>query len=389
MGQEPIRRVTVLTGDAGFGHRRSANAIAQALTECYGEDCAVEIINPLDDKRVMSLLRKTQGGHDHCARSWRGIYDLAWQATRSTVGGAAIGGSLAVMLYQVMHDIVCRRRPDIIITTYPLYHPALSAVFAASRRRVPLVTVVTDLGPVHPVWYSKDADACLVATPMAKAQALAHGLAAERVHVTGIPVDLAVARGGRDRLALRNDLGWQPDLPTLLAVGSRRVTGLPEVLEEINASGLSLQLVVVAGGDGELHRRMTAVEWRMPAHLYLWSDHVPDLLRASDCVITKAGGLIIAEALACGTPLIITEVMPDQERGNAAVVVQSGAGELAVGPGKVVGVVTRWLAQDGRLLAEHARHAQDLGHPRAAYAVAEHVWALLEGARQGVATPAL
>ena len=94
---------------------------------------------------------------------------------------------------------------------------------------------------------------------------------------------------------------------------------------------------------------------------------------------------LIAESLACGMPVIITEVMPDQERGNAEVVVESGAGEVALGPGKLVEVLGHWLAHDGRLLSERGQRAQALGRPRAAYTVAEYVWALLESSARTVA----
>jgi len=50
------KRVLILTADAGFGHRSAANGVAAALRELYGDDCAVEIVNPLEDDRVAQPL---------------------------------------------------------------------------------------------------------------------------------------------------------------------------------------------------------------------------------------------------------------------------------------------------------------------------------------------
>ena len=54
---EQYKRILILTGDAGFGHRRSANAIARALQETHGHECTVEIVNPMDDDRILPLVR--------------------------------------------------------------------------------------------------------------------------------------------------------------------------------------------------------------------------------------------------------------------------------------------------------------------------------------------
>jgi UDP-N-acetylglucosamine:LPS N-acetylglucosamine transferase len=97
-------------------------------------------------------------------------------------------------------------------------------------------------------------------------------------------------------------------------------------------------------------------------------------MRAADCLLCKSGGLIITEALACGLPLLLVDRLPDQEVGNAEMVVLSGAGELVLSPDGVVNTLKRWLANGGHELAGCARRARAVGRPRAAYDVAERVW---------------
>ncbi len=47
------KRILILTADAGFGHRSAAKAIAAALQGAHRDDCAVEVINPIEDEHVL------------------------------------------------------------------------------------------------------------------------------------------------------------------------------------------------------------------------------------------------------------------------------------------------------------------------------------------------
>ena len=165
----------------------------------------------------------------------------------------------------------------------------------------------------------------------------------------------------------------------MLVVGSKRVQGLPDFLRVLNHSALPLQLAIVAGGDDELYTELQRIEWHLPAHLYNWVADMPSLLHAADCVISKAGGLIIAETLACGLPLLLIDVLPAQEKGNVDIVLQSGAGELALTPGAALEVLYHWLADGGALLTQRASNARAVGRPLAALDIAEFVMSHIQG----------
>ena len=46
------KNILILTADAGFGHRSAAHAVEVALKEAHEEECIVNIVNPLEDKRA-------------------------------------------------------------------------------------------------------------------------------------------------------------------------------------------------------------------------------------------------------------------------------------------------------------------------------------------------
>lgn len=373
-------KILILTSDAGFGHRSAAQAIAAALEETCGDRCAVEIVNPLEDKRTPAILRKGQSDYDRIVREMPDLYKLGYQASDAAAPSTLIESALVVMLFEVMRDLIRRHQPEAIVTTYPLYQAPLGAVYTITRRSIPLITVVTDMATVHRLWFHDAADSCLVSTPAVRDLALEAGLTPERVQVTGIPVHPAIAKEERCQDEIRRELGWRSGMKTVLAVGSKRVEHLEDMLRVLNHSGMELQLALVAGGNDELYKELNAMEWHKTAHLYNFVENMPTLMHAADCIICKAGGLILTEALACGLPMLLIDVIEGQETGNAEHVIEGKAGDLAQDPVTALEVMYHWLDQDGALLAERARNARRLGHPRAAYDVAEKAWGV---AKQG------
>jgi len=224
------------------------------------------------------------------------------------------------------------------------------------------------------LWFHPVADLCLVPTQTVYDLAIEAGLPPEKVKITGIPVRPELVKGNQDQASLRLSLGWRPDLFTVLAVGSKRVEHLYDTLRALNHSGLPLQLVVVAGGDNELHQRFQETEWHVETHCYNFVTEMGVFMRAADCILSKAGGLIVSESLACGLPLILIDVIPGQETGNANHVVSGNAGVLARDPIEVLETMCHWLEEDWRLYHQQAENARCIGYPRAAYDVADLAW---------------
>lgn len=98
-------------------------------------------------------------------------------------------------------------------------------------------------------------------------------------------------------------------------------------------------------------------------------------MRATDCVLGKAGGLTVSESLACGQPLISINVIPGQETGNAEYVTKDKAGDLANDPLEIPKTMYHWLDQGGELYEMRSKNARRLGRPQAADDIAGLAWA--------------
>lgn len=372
------KRILILSSDAGFGHRSSALAIAAAVGEQYGDRCEVAVVNPLNERRVPAVLRRSQQDYDRLVRNRPQIYRLGYQMNDLPVVSAMFSGSLTLLLFEGMRLILRSYQPDAVVVTFPLYHSVLNACYTVANRHIPTITVVTDLAEVHRLWFHRVADMCAVGTERVAAVAQQHGRPANKVQITGLPVNPAFAQKPSDKAVLRQQLGWEPDRMTVLAVGSKRVGKLSEFLRPLNT--LPLQLVIVTGGDDAAYRELQQIEWQMPTHLYNFVDNMPQLMQAADCLVSKAGGLILTEGLACGLPQIVINAIPGQETGNLDYVVANGAATFAAQPEQLRDTVVRWLEDNGRLLHKHAQQAVGLGRPLAAYNVATLAW---EAAQSG------
>lgn len=372
------KRVLILTADAGFGHRSAANAIAAALQETHGSECTCEIVNVLDDERTPRLLHDSQSDYDRIARDMPEVYKFGYEATDANATAGLLERGLQAMLYDAMRRVLQDKQPDVIISTYPLYQAPLSAVFSLTKKIIPLVTVVTDLVTVHQIWFSPYPDLTVVPTEAVRDLAIEAKVPAEQLEVIGIPVHPRLSQETRVKAAIRTELGWDPNLATLLMVGSKRSSLYVDVAHVLNHSGLPVQLIVATGGDEERYAELQKTEWHRPAHVYNFVKNMPTMMRAADGIVCKAGGLTVAESLAAGLPLMLTDVIPGQETGNAEYVVNGGAGELIDAPLKALETVCHWLLNDGALLQERSLNATKLGRPRAAYDIVDRAWALME-----------
>lgn len=378
MQEKLQKRILILTADVGFGHRSAANAIAAALNATRKDHCLVEIFNPLDDKRTPAILRDAQADYDRLVREAPERYKLQYKLGDSKVPNALFESAVTVMLFNVLRDIILKFRPDVIVTTHPMYPAPVSAVLTANELAVPFIIVVTDFVDVHISWLHKWADLWIVPTRAAYEQAVSSNLPKERIHVAGIPVRPEIVLETRTPAEIRQKLGWDKQITTLLAVGSKRVNHLSEVLHVLNHSSLPLQLILVAGGDEELYKELKNVEWHLPAHVYGFVEDMSSFLNASDCILTKAGGLIITESLAAGLPMLFVDVTPGQELGNAEYVIKNRAGEMADNPIRALEVLCHLLQDDAKLLHEYRKQVKKLSLPNSAFTIADMVWSAAE-----------
>lgn len=104
-----------------------------------------------------------------------------------------------------------------------------------------------------------------------------------------------------------------------------------------------------------------------------WVEDVPCLLKSAHLLIGKAGGAMVQEALAAGTPMLVTQILPGQEEGNAMLLIQNGCGVFCPTNEAVVLTVNQLFEGDSMGWRRMKTHAQRLGKPSAAVDLAKKI----------------
>jgi 1,2-diacylglycerol 3-beta-galactosyltransferase len=372
------RKILILTADAGYGHRSAANAIKAALRELYGDQCELRIENPIGNKDTPKFIQQFEQTYDDSVTKTPELYLLSYHALEAPLISDVAKAVVAQLLNGVMHDLIDEFRPDVIVSTYLFYARAVAKVTEDLEIDCPLAVVITDLTDVQSLWYSSAATMHFVPTPKIRQQAYENNVPGTRVRVTGLPVNPAIIRETRGPAEIRKELGWNEEMFTCLVVSGPRTQKMADITQALDKVQ-ELQVVVVCGGNSELYEELKQTEWEGTVHLYDWVEQMPQLLKASDFIVSKAGGLIVSEALASSLPMIIPEALPGQETGNKEYVIENQAGVWAPKTEDVLKVVTSWLDNDSALLREMKSNATKLGKPQAAYDIAKGLWGLSGG----------
>jgi processive 1,2-diacylglycerol beta-glucosyltransferase len=202
---------------------------------------------------------------------------------------------------------------------------------------------------------------------------VARGIPPERVVVTGVPVHEDFARPV-DAAVARRALGLRPELPTVVAMaGSQGSLGrLGDVTRALLRVERPLQAVVVAGRDERLRARLARAAEGSPIRVVGYAADVRTLLAAADLLVTKAGGMTLAEATAAGVPLLLYGSLPGQERGNERFASQAGIALVARSRGELRRLLDRALG-DGTTLERLQGSLRRLRRPDAAQHVLDLV----------------
>lgn len=249
------RNVLILMSDTGGGHRASALALKAAMEELHPNRLNVTIVDMYASCSSLPFRWLPQMYRRLTKRplQWRLTVHLfadfkpvrwfmeQWIHFSSATGLRACLEALQPEVVVSMHAMT---------SLYPL---AALRRLGGGTRRIPVVTVVTDLTTVHPAWFDKNVDVCFVASEEAAALARAKGLRASQLRLYGLPIHPAFGRRPRGKGSLRRRIGAAPNKPLVLLVGGGDGVGGLGRLAECVAAELGrrfpgeAQLMVVCG----------------------------------------------------------------------------------------------------------------------------------------------
>ncbi|MBP6344047.1 MAG: hypothetical protein KA403_08940 [Candidatus Omnitrophica bacterium] len=257
---------------------------------------------------------------------------------------------------QPLHQLLKKEQYDWVICTQFLSAEVSGYLKRTGQIKSKIICVVTDFD-VHRIWVNEGIDFYTGASDYTRDKLISLGVPKERAFVTGIPTDPKFQKEW-DVKELRRQLGInETAVTTLVATGSFGFGPIEELIDILKDH----QLIVVCGHNKALFERLSK---RALPHVKVCGlvNNMDELMAASDIMVTKPGGLSIAEALVKGLVLVFFSAIPGQETNNVKVLTQSnvGLGQMALPKiGEAVGRLQSTSAE----LADQRERSKNFGKP--------------------------
>ncbi|RKY41838.1 MAG: hypothetical protein DRP85_04850 [Candidatus Makaraimicrobium thalassicum] len=308
------------------GHFQAARAIEKGLREVAG-DVEVEKINAfsytnpilekLINKAYLEVIKKKP-------EIWGHIYDNPDVMKKTSKAREALHKFNTSKVKKLLEGY----SPDVVFCTQAFPCGMVADYKKSAGRNILLIGVLTDHAP-HSYWLFDEVDFYVVPSEETARVLERKGVPSEKIKVYGIPVDPKFRRG-RDRSRVRRDLGFRKEVPTILIMGGNQGLGAVEeaVRSLLGEAGHNYQLLVVTGSNKKLYTRLKRLErkkGRDNVRILSYVENIDELMEISDIIITKAGGMTIAEALTKNLPILVVDPIPGHERMNTDYLVEKGA----------------------------------------------------------------
>ena len=358
------KRVLILSASVGSGHVKAADALARAMRarsdvdEVLSDD-SLDHTNVLHKQFYSTLYKKLSAMLPEFLGWWYETSDDPWVADK---------GRLLIDLPQALPliNLVREFKPDVILCTHFMPAGVISWLIANGKLDARLGVVITDFH-FHAFWITRSFNWYFVAQEDDKIHMEALGLPADRIEVTGIPVEPEFG-APVDANAVLERHGLQPGRPTLLvAGGALGMSPATAVVRQLLQLDRDFQAIIVCGKNEEMLNEIVDLLKDRPAdfRVFGYTKEMSDFMSVASILLSKPGGMTTAEAVACGLPMMILDPIGGQEERNADVLLEAGAAVKCTEVTLVAHKLRR-LLDDPERLRQMSRNARSLGHPNAA-----------------------
>ncbi len=407
------RTLLFLIADTGAGHRSAANAINNAIklisqqqqqewqtrsesqfamerggTQRTSQATAVMAPPPTYRVEIVDVfeeysrfpLREAVKLYGPTIRYNPKLYGEVFKQSNSNSGAKAVETLATPLVLNGLLRLITSVQPDVIVSIHPLLNDVTVRALRELRLNIPFITVVTDLVSIHNSWFASGVSRYVVPTEQAKQLYLRRGLDPEHVSMLGMPIDPKYTVPVASKGELQRKFNLKVGVPTILMVGGGDgAGGLQKAVRAISRAHLPVQLMVVTGRNRRLytHLQRTRASLHVPAKILGFVQNMPELMHASDVIITKAGPGTICEALSCNLPVILSGYVPGQEEGNIDFVVDNKVGVLALDAPTLIDTLRRLIRPGSPELKQQQENAKRISRPRASFDIAQCILSYL------------
>jgi processive 1,2-diacylglycerol beta-glucosyltransferase len=322
-----LKKVLILSASVGAGHLRAAEALEKAFKQLNAAEEVKNIdvlnyTNPLFrrlyDKAYLDMVNKMPE-----VLGWMyDSLDKPWENERRRL-------ALDRLNTQPLINLLKKEKPDLAVCTHFLPSEIISWLKAKKKIEFPQAIVVTDFD-AHAMWLCHHYEHYFVALEETRVHLQKIGISAEKLTVSGIPIDPIFAES-KDKTTMREKYGLAKDkLTIMVSAGGFGVGNIEHLLTALSELRTPSQILAICGRNEDLKRKLEKLaaeklnNERVRFHPIGFTREMDEYMSASDLIVGKPGGLTTSEALAKGLIFCIVNPIPGQEERNSDHLLEKG-----------------------------------------------------------------
>jgi processive 1,2-diacylglycerol beta-glucosyltransferase len=309
------KKILILYTSIGLGHKSIAQNMGHHLEQAGYEVKLFDVLQ-LQAGRLVSIsafVHKTINQSFPFVWKWLYVHaNQGWFSDLTLPNRVKVAGRN----YEHVKKVVDDYQPDLVIAT----ETSASAIIQYLKQQgwyTNLFAIAFSDYHLHRYWLYDAADFYLANIEDQKQEMVHLGISPDKIYVLGmtlrpqVPVDVVTVR---DKLGIKTG-----EQVVLIASGSLGIglsaTWITELASKVS-SKLQARSIIVCGKNTQLQEQLTQRLKNTGAIVLGFYKPLAELYAISDILLTKPGGLTVAEALQANLPLLITHWLPGQEEIN-------------------------------------------------------------------------
>lgn len=321
-------KILILSASIGYGHLRAAESIELAI-KSLNPKAIVYNYDILDFTNIAfkKIYKQTYFNlFNKAPYLWGYIYDL-FNRQRSYKKKS---DRLRILVEQLnlksFLKMILNETWDIIIHTHFLSAEIISSLKSKKKINIPHMIVTTDY-EIHRLWVANPCEHYCTATEDGYNYLNYWGVPKENISITGIPIH-PFFNQHKDRILCLKSHNFIGDRPIILQLSGGLGLGPIEIIyKELLNIKIPLEIVVVVGKNKTIEKKLEKIKKPLYHNTKIigFTDKIHEFMAIADLIVSKPGGLTIAESLASGTPLAVVNPIPGNESRNCDFLLENGA----------------------------------------------------------------
>lgn len=363
-----MKKVLILTAEFGKGHMSVAEHLKTALEASGKAEAKIIDFGQYANGPFTHSHKSYDTATKHVPKAWQLFFDL----TNDKKALHRLGAIQLKMSERKATKLFREEQPDLVVIAFGGWVYTASKLAKKANPKTTVVSLATDSMIIHRAWVLGDIDAFVVPDKDTAETVAEDGVDPKLIKAIGYPVNPKLYDKEFDKQGFLKAFHFDLYKKTILLIPtlSNKDKTL-HLIERIQNLG-KFNLAVICGRDKELHKKLAPHQQDKNFHLVGWTDMMPSYMLSADIVITKAGGSTIQECIAANKPVVINQIIPGQEQGNALYVEKNQLGIVALTNPEIIEAI-KLIDKDYK---KYQANLRLIANPNAATKVADYLLSL-------------